>query len=101
MSSPSPGGGENEFKGFGGGEGIRRSGEEIQREGVEKGVKKRIEGEKEERKEEKGREKEKKRRGKGNKSGCGTPSPNHSISTYLIYTYNCLTTQIATYFCFH
>ena len=47
---------------FGGGEGIRRSGEEIQREGVEKGVKKRKEGGKEERKEEKGREKGKKRR---------------------------------------
>ena len=33
-------GGGNEFKGFGGGEGIQRRGEEIQREGVEKGVKK-------------------------------------------------------------
>ena len=66
-------GGENEFKGFGDGEGIRRSKEEIQREGVEKGIKKRKEGGKE-KKEEKGREKEKKRRGKGNKSGCGTPT---------------------------
>ena len=62
------------YEPFGGGEGIQRSGEEIQREGVEKGVKKRKEGGKEERKEEKGREKEKKRRGKGNKSGCGTPT---------------------------
>ena len=43
--------GENEFKGFGDGEGIRRSGEEIQREGVEKGVKK---GRRKRRKEEKG-----------------------------------------------
>ena len=59
MSSPSPGGGgENEFKGFGGGEGIQRRGEEIQREGVEKGVEKR-EGGKEER-----RKKEEKRRRK-------------------------------------
>ena len=33
-------GGGNKFKGFGGGEGIQRRGEEIQREGVEKGVKK-------------------------------------------------------------
>ena len=53
------------------------------------------------RKEEKGREKGKKRRGKGNKSGCGTLSPNYNTSTYLIYTYNSLTTQIAMYFCFH
>ena len=93
-------GGENEFKGFGDGEGIRRSKEEIQREGVEKGIKKRKEGGKE-KKEEKGREKEKKRRGKRNKSGCRTLSSNHSISIYLIYTYNRVTTQIAMYFCFH
>ena len=69
MSIYPPVGGGNEFKGFGGGEGIQRRGEEIQREGVEKGVKK---GRRKRRKEEKGREKGKKRRGKGNKSVCGT-----------------------------
>ena len=67
---PPPSGGD-EYKGFGGREGIQRRGEEIQ-EGVEKGVKKRKEGGKEERKEEKEREKGKKRKGKGKKSGCGT-----------------------------
>ena len=86
-------GGGNKFKGFGGGEGIQRRGEEIQREG--KGRERVEKGNKEERKKEwrkKGREKGKKRRGKGNKSGFGT---HHSISTYLIYTFNSLTTKIA------
>ena len=50
--SPPPVGGGNEFKGFGGGEGIQRRGEEIQREGVEKGVKKREGGKEERRKKE-------------------------------------------------
>ena len=65
MSIPPPVGGGNEFKGFGGGEGIQRRWEEIQREGIEKGVKKREEGGKEERREEKRKRKGEEKKGEG------------------------------------
>ena len=62
MSIPPPPWGGNEFKGFRGGEGIQRRGEEIQREGVEKGVKK---GKKEEKKKERRKKEEKRGRKEG------------------------------------
>ena len=60
--SPPPVGGGNEFKGFGGGEGIQRRGEEIQKEEVEKGVKI---GKKEKKKKERRKKEEKRGRKEG------------------------------------